>query len=394
MAKKLYSKSQKIFRPIDWTITFRVSGGTLDQQHDADNDLFYPDRTVTPTLIEPTFHIVDRDAKSSRDATAELINISWKQVVNAAEPVDCNTPDYDVSTEDTEDRKKGSIIVNKNVPYLTTITLKFAAQYFDKRRKRTLKVEKDIPLTTASVASLLLYTKLNRPTTYLIDPFQLDTPEQYQDVITPSFQLGDEQLTDTSVVGGWWFVLDGGKEVAVNPAEDIRFDAIDPKTFALTVDKRCFNDSVIRFKSSLHPDKVIPSTAPVNANIEDIRLVRKYPDGIEFKQVLGGDGFVNGDATYTVGEVIASGPQGVVANPDKYWTCDWLIKDSAAGTTYNKVATGFGPVKLPMKTDEIDICTEIYEKGAYALLVDEPNGRALTSDTGQVIIVQKERREL
>ena len=61
MAKKLYSKSQKIYRPITWTVTFAVSGGTTDQQHDADNDLFYPDRTVTPTLIEPTFHIVDRD---------------------------------------------------------------------------------------------------------------------------------------------------------------------------------------------------------------------------------------------------------------------------------------------------------------------------------------------
>ena len=392
MAKKLYSKSQKIFRPIDWTITFRVSGGTLDQQHDADNDLFYPDRTVTPTLIEPTFHIVDRDAKSSRDATAELINISWKQIVNAAEPVDCNTPDYDVSTEGTEDRKKGSIIVNKNVPYLTTITLKFSAQYFDQRRKRTLKVEKDIPLTTASVASLLLYTKLNRPTTYLIDPFSLETPEQYTDVITPAFQLGDEQLTDTSVIGGWWFSLENGAEVAVNPAEDIRFDAIDPDTFALTVDKRCFDDTVLRFKSSLHPDKVIPPSAPANANIEDIRLIRKYPAGIDFQQVLSGDGFVSGEATKTVGRVVVTGPKGVVSSPDKYWTCDWLVKESAAGTTYTKVAQGFGPVDLPMKSDSIDICAEIHEKGAFAALTTD-DGKLLTADDGKVIMAQIERRK-
>ena len=123
-----------------------------------------------------------------------------------------------------------------------------------------------------------------------------------------------------------------------------------------------------------------------------IRLVRKYPDGIEFKQVLAGDGFVNGNATHTIGEVIVSGPQGVVANPDKYWTCDWLIKDSAAGTTYSKVSTGFGPVRLPMKTDEIDICSEIYEKGAFVIMVDDA-GKAITSETGEVIIVQKERRE-
>ena len=127
----------------------------------------------------------------------------------------------------------------------------------------------DIPLTTAIPVEIVvaIYERpfsARRP--YPIDPFQLDTPEQYQDT---SFQLGDEQLTHTSVVGGWWFVLDGGKEVAVNPAEDIRLICHRPKTFPLTVHKRCFNDSVIRF-NHLHPDKVIPSTAPVNANIEHI----------------------------------------------------------------------------------------------------------------------------
>ena len=391
MAFKIYSKSQKIYRPIEWTVTFAVSGGTLEQQHDADNDLFYPDRTVTPTLIEPTFHIVDRDTKSSRDATAELINISWKQVVNGAAPVDCNTPDYDVATEGSVDRKKGSIIVNKNVSYLTTITLKFSAQYFDTKRKRTLKVEKDIPLTTASVASLLLHTKLDRPNTFLINPFYLDTPAQYQEVVTPFFQLGDEQLKDTSVIGGWWYVVEGGKETPVTPVEDVRVDSVDPKTFALTVDKRCIDDTLFRFKSSLHPDKKIPVTAPANAYVDDIRFIRKYPDGIKFEKVIGGDGFVSGDAKSTTGKVVVTGPKGIIPNPDKYWTCDWYVKDSAAGTTFNKVKTGFGPVKLPMTTDSIDIEIEIHEKGAYCLLVDD-EGNTFVGENGEDIIVQKERR--
>ncbi len=37
MAKKLYSKSQKIYRPITWTVTFAVSGGTTDQQRSQSN---------------------------------------------------------------------------------------------------------------------------------------------------------------------------------------------------------------------------------------------------------------------------------------------------------------------------------------------------------------------
>lgn len=386
MVRNLKTKSIKVYRPVQWSLNFEIKGGSTMQQHDADNNLFYPDREVTPSLIEPVFRVIDKDKKTTREATSELINITWKQVINGAAPADCNTPDYDIITDATEDMRKGAIVVNKNVPHLTNILLKFSAQYYDTIRKRTLKVEGDISLTTSSVASLLLYTKLDKPNCIICDPFVMET--EPQEVIKPIFQLGDEKLTDLSIIGGWWYEVVNGVEKAVNVEEDITFDRLDPATFSLTVSKTCVRDTLLRFKSALFPDKKIPATPPANCNQNDIRLVRKYPPGIDFEVFTSGSGFVSGEATKTIGQVTVTGPKGVIANPDKYWTFTWQTRSAAAGSEYKTVAKGSGPVELPL-TDDIDINVKVEEKGPLAIITST-NGAVIVSD-GKAVVIQLER---
>lgn len=385
MVRNLKTKSVKVYRPIQWSLNFAVKGGATMQQHDADNNLFYPDREVTPTLLEPVFRIIDRDRKTSREATSELINISWKQIVNGKAATECNTPDYDVITDATEDMRKGSIVVNKNVPYLTNILLKFSAQYYDSVRKRTLKVEGAIPLTTSSAASLLLYTKLDKPNCIICDPFVMET--QPSEVIKPIFQLGDEKVTDLGFIGGWWYEVYAGVEIPVNVAEDITFDKLDTATFALTVSKTCVRDTLLRFKSALFPDKKIPASPPANCNRNDIRLVRKYPPGIEFEVFTSGGGFVSGAATKTIGRVIVTGSRGIIPDPDRYWTFTWQTKSTSAGSVYKDVTKGAGPVELPL-LDEIDINVKVEEKGPLAAVF---SGGAMLVSGSKAVVTQLER---
>ena len=382
--RTIQKKVRRIWRALDWSLNFNVQGGALEQQHDADNDLFYPDRTVTPTLIEPVFRIIDRDKSTSYDATAELINVSWKYSENGGDKQGCVSPDYEVFADGTEDIRKGSIMVNRNVPYGTVVTLYFAAQYFDNVRKRTLKVEGSLLLNSRAVASLLLFTKINQPNGVIIDPFNVESDPLLP--VKPFFQLGDEQVTDLSIIGGWWFKVEGDQEIAVNPDEHLEFESYDPSTFTLTVRKDFIRDIVLRFKSALFPDKQIPSSAPSNSNKNDIRLIRKYPDGVSFETNQDGGAVISGDATEVIGTVIATvANRGVIENPDEYWTCDWWTKASAAGTDYVKSVRGFGPVKLNMPANnDLDIDIRIEERGPQAALSIDGNivtydGKAVTN---------------
>lgn len=387
MVLVIQQKTRRLWRPIEWSLNFNIQGGALQQQHDADNNLYYPDHNVTPTLIEPIFRVIDRDKGTSREATAELIDVTWKYSVNGGARQGCTGPDYEVYVDGTEAIRKGAITVNKNVPYLTLITLFFEAQWYDKMRKRTLKVGGSLLLNSRAVASLLLYTKLDKPNGVVVDPFELKTEPLLP--IRPNFQLGDDKVADLSIIGGWWVKVEAGKEIPVNVNEHIEFESYNPATFTLVVRKDFIRDTLLRFKSALFPDKKIPSTAPSNCNQNDIRLVRKFPEGVEFSSNLDKNSLISGESTEVIGKVTATvAGRGTIANPDEYWRCEWWTKVAAAGTDYALTAVGFGPVHLPVALgNELDVELRIKEKGPQAALI--MNGKIVTCG-GKVVTVRKE----
>ena len=136
------------------------------------------------------------------------------------------------------------------------------------------EVEGSLLLSSRAVASLLLFTKLDKPNGVIIDPFSVE--EEPLLPIKPVFQLGDEIVTDLSIIGGWWYKIEGGQEIAVNVSEHLEFESYDKSTYTLTVRRDFIRDTVLRFKSALFPDKQIPSSPPENCNRNDIRLIRKY----------------------------------------------------------------------------------------------------------------------
>lgn len=383
----IQKKVRRIWRPVEWSLNFNIQGGALEQQHDADNNLYYPDRNVTPTLIEPIFRIIDRDTETSREATAELIDVTWKNSVNGGERQGCTAPDYEVYVDGTETIRKGSITVNRNVPYLTLVTLYFEAQWYDKVRKRTMKIGGSLLLNSRAAASLLLFTKLDKPNGVVLDPFELETEPLLP--IRPIFQLGNDKLKDISIVGGWWYKVEAGKEIPVNVAEQIEFEGYDAATYTLTVRKDFIQDTILRFKSALFPDKKIPPAPPANCNKNDIRLVRKYPDGVEFSTNLDNNSLISGNITEVIGQATATvAGRGVIADPDKYWRCEWWTKPAAAGTDYTLTSVGFGPVRLPVAVGtELDVEVRIKERGPQAALLE--GGKTVMQD-GKVVTARKE----
>ncbi len=383
----IQKKVRRIWRPVEWSLNFNIQGGALEQQHDADNNLYYPDRNVTPTLIEPIFRIIDRDTKTSREATAELIDVTWKNSVNGGERQGCTAPDYEVHVDGTETIRKGSITVNRNVPYLTLVTLYFEAQWYDRVRKRTMKIGGSLLLNSRAAASLLLFTKLDKPNGVVLDPFELETEPLLP--IRPFFQLGDDKVDDLSIVGGWWYQVQGDSEVPVDVNSQIEFESYDPATYTLTVRKDFIQDAILRFKSALFPDKKIPPSPPANCNKNDIRLVRKYPDGVEFTTNLDNNSLISGNSTEVIGQATATVTgRGVIADPDKYWRCEWWIKPAAAGTDYTLTSVGFGPVRLPVAVGtELDVEVRIKERGPQAALLE--GGKTVMQD-GKVVTARKE----
>ena len=381
MAKKriLNDKIEKVYKPIDWSIQLIPKGGSAQQQHDVDNDLYYPDREVTPLLIEPEFRIIDRDKKASRIANNELTGISWKYIYLGDE-LACNTPDFDVFTEKTSDVVKGAIMVNRNVAYLQPITLVFYAEYYDKNRKRTLTIRETIPLSTNPSASLALFTKLDVPPAVICNPFELEANPL--EVIKPIYQIGDKTVTEN--VKGWWYKVVNGEEIAVNVDTDLCFESLVGDV--LTVRKDFVRETLFRFKSAFFPDGNIPTTPPANCNVNDVWFIRRYPN-VEFEQKVSGQGFVSGAATSFLGELIATTADGVVSEPDKYWTAVWKMKSTAAGSSYSVIGRGFGPHTFAFALYAADLQIEISDKGPMAALIDN-DGKILVDNNDKAICVR------
>lgn len=379
----LKKRIRKQFKPLEWSLSLVVKGGSTEQQHDADNNIYYPDRGLTSTLIEPQFSITDRDSiLPSGNANNSLINISWKQVIAGRES-GCNTPDYELITNGTDALRKGSIIVSKNVLPTTPVVLLFSAEYYDSRTQETIKLSERITLNTLSVATLLMYTKLDKPSAVHCNPFEMVTSPL--EVVKPIFQLGDSLLTDMSKVGAWWYKFENGVERLMSVVDDLELESIgSDKT--LIIRKRYIRDTLFRLKTAFFPDGRIPASPPAHCNINDVRFLRKYPAGCHFEMVLSGQGEVSANATSCLGKVVATLKGGVVADPDQYWMCLWLLRKAGAGNSYTQVADGFGPVKLPVGSENLsDVQVTIVEKGPLAAITCD--GKLLTHN-GAIVVTQ------
>jgi hypothetical protein len=380
----LDKKLRRRFKPLQPTFSMTVVGGSVAQLHDADNNIFYPDREITELMIQPVLNIADPDkAISDGNKNDAFIQIRWTQVVNGVEsPVDENF--YEVVTSARNGLMKGALIVRKNVPYLTPTSLIFHAEFFDPRTGTTLKFDETILLRTTSVASLLLVTQLDKANQEICNPMNLT---DINCVITPSFFLGKDKLTDFSKIGLWWKIVTSDSELSCNKANHIAILSSTAKG-VLSVDKRCVEKLLLRLYSAYFPDANIPANPPANANINEVLMLRKFPANLAYKQKVGANGLISSSATQTVGQVLAHDGKGYVENLDETHSITWQTKRSSAGTSFKDVARGQTAI-LPVADgdNDTDVRAVVNQRPAYTADVTEKGERIVDENGNNILIV-------
>ena len=112
-------------------LTLRAASGTLTQAQDITQNLWSPDRTLTPLVIESVFSAYDPDTKSRASAAASL-----KWYVNDVEiQTTATSSDYYRVDTATGGIKAGSLVVRKNVSYTTPVTIRCEATYQGRTEK-------------------------------------------------------------------------------------------------------------------------------------------------------------------------------------------------------------------------------------------------------------------
>lgn len=114
--------------PYSVLLTTKVVGdGTLTQAQDITKNLWSPDRTLTPLVIEPVFSAYDQDANQEVVLTPTY---TW-YVNDVAVPASATAAnDYYIVGQGSE-LKAGSLVVRKNVNYDSPVTIKCVATYQD-----------------------------------------------------------------------------------------------------------------------------------------------------------------------------------------------------------------------------------------------------------------------
>ena len=378
----LEDKVRRIFQPLKTAFSMYVVGGSTVQLHDADNNIYYPDRSITELMIQPSLSIVDPDkVLANGNKNNDMIQIQWTQVVNGVEsPVDENY--FEVITAARDGLLKGAIIVKKNVPYLTPYVLKFYAEYYDTRTKTTLKFIDKILLRTSSVASLLLVTQIDKASSEICNP--MDATDVLS-IIKPTYHLGKDIVSDLTQIGWWWEQVVAGVEEDFNADNSLAFVST-AADGTLTVNKEYVGDLLLRLYSGYFPDGNIPALPPANANVNEVRYIRRFPKNLTFQHYIGGGGQLSAKATQTFGKVIGMDGNGRVVDLSKTHFITWQTKKSAAGTTYQDAAYG-QDVVLPVdaannETDVRIIINELEHRKALA----DSDGAILVDSDGAILV--------
>lgn len=138
---------KRIYRPLKATISMITIDSQLAQEYDTDNDIFYPDRRIVPTVIQPILHVHDPSGlipseviydengvliKDERQKNEEISTDSLNWYINTiSEDNRIKDDNSDFKIYKGKDRNRGRITVFCNTPDTNPIRLIFEGTYYD-----------------------------------------------------------------------------------------------------------------------------------------------------------------------------------------------------------------------------------------------------------------------
>lgn len=169
-------------------LTLKAASGTLTQAQDITQNLWSPDRTLTPLVLESVFSAYDPDTKSRVSAAASL---KWYANDVEIQTTATDSDYYRVDT-DTGGIRAGSLVVRKNVSYTTPVTIRCEATY----QGRTEKDE--VVLTSENKPDVFYMLDLMTPNVVKYRPLEDASPLK---TFKAFVQHGDIPLSWDDVVG-------------------------------------------------------------------------------------------------------------------------------------------------------------------------------------------------
>jgi len=340
------------YDPLHEAFSLVVKGGSLLQVHSAETDTYLPDRQITPLVIEPAFYIQDNNSViESGHHESSLVDIRWYE--NSEAPANLIIS----GKNGYETGANGALIVSKNVPYMSPLTLIFTANYLDPRTSNVIRVHETKTLSTTSLLEMPVTLELDKPGSWTFDPLT----ESGLRTITAILRLaGNEVGADRRAF--WWYVVENKVERLIDSEIDLFYES-GQNTPTITIDSRYIDGKVlIRCKSEyIAPNTSAPTQPTLKCQIKETTVNRCYSQW-DYDYFVNGSSQVSPLALDIKSEGIVTAKGKTVDNPIEKFDLKWSLKSQVFGANWRAICYGI----------EAIIPRNDYKNGAHlAFEVDE-----------------------
>lgn len=375
-----------VYDPVNISTSLVAQGGALTQKHYAETAEYIPDREVTPLVLYPRIWVDDPNQIQS-GGYKKLSSTAWYALPkDIADHVDKEylskelskylitvaSPGYAVQPD-------GSLVVSKNIPYLSPEVLVFIGDYCDARTGNIVRAQAMVVLSSTSV-SVSPELVLDKPASWTYNPIK----DEGLRTITATFRLGGV-VPDAAVVKFWWYRVSDGGETLVNPEEDLFYEG-GQETNSLKIDPRFIENALLlRCKVEYSCDgDPLPDSPTEDCLKADTLVLRRCP-AFDYEHFVHGGLDVSPDAKSVHNECVVTVGSNVIEEPARWFQIKWFIKNYTFGADWRELGTG----------ETIDIDANEFRNGAdVALEVEErgPLGAAsldgfvLTDDNAVLIL--------
>jgi len=359
------------YDPLHEAFSLVVKGGSLLQVHSAETDTYIPDRQITPLVIEPAFYIQDNNGViESGHHESSLADIRWYE--NSEAPgnlIISGQNGYEIGAN-------GALIVSRNVPYKSPLTLIFTANYLDPRTSNVLRIHESKMLSTTSLLEMPVTLELDKPGSWNFDPLT----ESGLRTITATLRLAGKEV-GAGHRAFWWYVVENKAERLIDPETDLFYES-GQNTPTITIDPRYIDGNVlIRCKSEyIAPGAPVPAQPTVKCQIKETTVNRCYSEW-DYDYFVNGSSQVSPQALEIKSEGIVTAKGITVDNPTDKFDLKWSLKSQVFQANWRIV--GYGAETFIPRND--------YRNGAHlAFEVDEKKALGPVAIGSDILTINNE----
>jgi hypothetical protein len=354
------------YAPLQEAFSLVVRAGSLLQVHSAETDTYFPDRQITPLVVEPSLYVHDDNGMIiSGNKESHLTDVRWyENKEDAGNLIVSGQGGYQLGAD-------GSLIVSKNVKFLSPVVLIFTANFYDYRTGNSLRLHESVSLSTTSLLELPVTVDFDKPVNWTFDPLT----DSGLRTVTATVRLAGEPV-EAGKTSFWWYIVENGSERLID-AEDLFYES-GQNTGTLTIDPRYIEGGLfIRLKADYFDTGIVPDAPTTKHYKKEVTINRKYSD-YDYEFFVNGSGQISPQTLQIKAESIVTSKGKAIASPENFFMLHWLLKSQVFGAEWRTI--GFGSQAYVPRED--------YRNGAHlALDVSEKDPLRAAAISGDILTI-------